>query len=160
LREAIHNVHRSVAIFDVRSMQSQVRDALILPRLMWAVAGLAGAIGLLLATIGVYGVMSFAVVSRRRELGIRLAIGARPGGILAMVVSDGGVIAVLGTGLGSLMALGVTRFAASLLYGVSPADPLTFILAPTFLLIVALTACLVPARAASRLNPVDVLKGD
>ena len=141
-------------------LESHVRDALILPRLMWIVSLTAGGIGLLLATIGVYGVISFAVARRRRELGIRLAIGAAPGNILRMILKSGAVLAFAGAGLGVLIGLGVTRFAASLLYGVSPKDPLTFTIVPTFLVVVALVACVLPARAAARLDPLEVLRSE
>jgi putative ABC transport system permease protein len=160
LREAIHSVDRSLAVFDVRSMDRHVRDALILPRVTWAVSAVAGVIGLMIATIGVYGVISFAVVTRRRELGIRLAVGARPRAIVAYILRHGAVLAAIGTGLGALVAFGVTRFVASLLYGVSPADPLTFVVAPVFVIIVALIACALPARAAAQVDPVEVLRSE
>src|SRR6185437_6530483 len=99
---------------------------LILPRMTWAVSAVAGATGLLLATLGVYGVISFTVVRRRRELGIRLAVGAKPGEILVMILRQGGGLAISGIVLGSAVALGITRFTASLLYGISPFDPITF----------------------------------
>jgi ABC-type antimicrobial peptide transport system permease subunit len=120
----------------------------------------AGCIGLAIATIGVYGVISFAVARRRRELGIRLAIGARPREILTMILRQGIALTLVGTGLGCLVALSVTRFAASVLYGVNPTDPLTFVVVPVFLMAVALLACLVPARAAARLDPADVLRSE
>jgi predicted permease len=160
LREAIHTVDGSLAVFDVRSMDGHVRDAMIMPRVTWAVSAVAGLIGLLIATIGVYGVISFAVITRRRELGIRLAVGARPRAIVAYVLRQGAVLAVIGAGLGTLVAFGVTRFVASLLYGVSPADPLTFVVAPSFVIVVALIACSLPARAAARVDPVDVLRSE
>jgi predicted permease len=158
LREAIHSVDRSLAVFDVRPMDRHVRDALIMPRVTSAVSAVAGVIGLLIATIGVYGVISFAVITRRRELGIRLAVGARPRAIVAYVLRHGAILAVIGAGLGTLVAFGVTRFVASLLYGVNPADPLTFVVAPAFVIVLALIACALPARAAGRVDPVEVLR--
>ncbi len=105
-----------------------------------------------------YGVISFAVARRRREIGIRLAIGARPGEVLLMMLKQGLTLTLIGTALGLLAALGVTRFAASLLYGVTPRDTLTFVAVPLLLTSVALLACLLPARAAARLDPVEVLR--
>jgi putative ABC transport system permease protein len=160
LRAAIRDVDRSLAIFDVRTMESQFRDALIVPRLTWALSAVAGSIGLVLAVIGVYGVISFAVTRRRRELGIRLAIGARPGEVLAMILKQGAGLALLGIVVGSLLSLGVARFGASLLYGVSPEDPLTFVAVPVFLMLVSMMACILPARAAARLDPIDVLRSE
>jgi ABC-type antimicrobial peptide transport system permease subunit len=160
LQTSIHEVDPSLALFDVRTLESHVDEALVLPRITWAVSAIAGGTGLLLATIGVYGVISFTVVRRRRELGIRLAIGAKPGEILLMILKQGGWLALSGIVLGSAVALGVTRFTASLLYGIGPFDPLTFSIVPIVLLFVALMACLTPARAASRLDPVEVLRSE
>ena len=89
LRQVIRSVDPSLAVFEVRTMESHVRDALVVPRLTWALSAVAGGIGLTLATIGVYRVISFAVARRRRELGIRLAIGARPGEVLTMILAAG-----------------------------------------------------------------------
>lgn len=160
LRQVIRSVDPSLAVFEVRTMESHVRDALVVPRLTWALSAVAGSIGLTLATIGVYGVISFAVARRRRELGIRLAIGARPGEVLTMILGQGLTLASIGIAVGLLAALGVTRFAATLLYAVNPRDPATFVVVPAVLLAVALLACLLPARAASRLDPVEVLRSE
>jgi ABC-type antimicrobial peptide transport system permease subunit len=97
---------------------------------------------------------------RRRELGIRLAIGARPQELLAMILRQGITLAFIGTVLGLLAALGVTRFAASLLYDVNPTDPATFAAVGAFLLAVALVACALPARSAARVNPVEALRSE
>jgi predicted permease len=160
LREAIQDADRSLAVFDVRTMESHLRDALIVPRLAGALSAAAGGTGIVIAMIGVYGVISFAVARRRRELGIRLAIGARPRRILVMIATQGVTLAFVGVAIGFVASLGLTRFAASLLYGVSPRDPLTFVLVPSSLLVVALVACILPARAAARLDPVDVLRSE
>jgi ABC-type antimicrobial peptide transport system permease subunit len=160
LRQVIRSVDPSLAVFEVRTMESHVRDALVVPRLTWGLSAVAGGIGLTLATIGVYGVISFAVARRRRELGIRLAIGARPGEVLTMILGQGLTLASIGIAVGLVAALGVTRFAATLLYAVNPRDPATFVVVPAVLLAVALLACLLPARAASRLDPVEVLRSE
>jgi predicted permease len=160
LREAVRSVDRSLAVFDVRPMESHLSDALILPRLAGALSVAAGGTGIVIAMIGVYGVISFAVVRRRRELGIRLAIGARPREILVMILKQGVALAVMGTAVGVLVSLGLTRFAASLLYGVNPTDPMTFVVVPASLMAVALVACTLPARAAAQLDPVDVLRSE
>ncbi len=158
VREAIRAVDRSLAVFDVRTMERHVSDALIVPRLMWMLSATAGTIGLAIATLGVYGVVSFAVARRRRELGIRLAVGARPREVVFMVLKQGATLALVGIALGCLVALGITRFTAGVLYAVSPTDPLTFAAVPLLLVLVALAACLVPARAAARLDPAEVLR--
>jgi predicted permease len=160
LREAIRRVEPSLAVFDVRTMETHLREASLLPRLTWALSAVAGVVAAVLAMIGVYGVISSTVIMRRRELGIRLAIGARPQALLAMVLRQGVTLALIGTALGLLAALGVTRFAASLLYGVNPTDPATFAAVGSFLLAVAVVACALPARAAARVNPVEALRSE
>ena len=158
LREAVRGADPSLAIFDVRTMETHLSDALIVPRLAGALSAVAGCIGVTIAIVGVYGVISFAVARRRREIGIRLAIGARPGEMVVMVLKQGITLAFLGTAVGFVASLGLTRFGASLLYGVNPTDPVTFIIVPVSLVAVALLACVLPARAAARLDPVDVLR--
>jgi ABC-type antimicrobial peptide transport system permease subunit len=160
MREAIRRSDPSLAVFDVRVMEKHLNDALLLPRLAGALSTMAGCIALVIATIGVYGVISFAVARRRREIGIRLAVGARPRAILVMILKQGIALGVIGTAVGLLAGLSVTRFAASLLYGVNPTDTMTFVAVPSFLLLVTLLACLLPARGAARLDPVDVLRSD
>ena len=160
LREAIRRTAPSLAVFDVRTMETHLREASLVPRLTWALSAVAGAVAAVLAMIGVYGVISSTVIMRRRELGIRLAIGARPQELLAMVLRQGVTLAFIGTALGLLAALGVTRFAASLLYDVNPTDPTTFAAVGFFLLAVALVACVLPARAAARVNPVEALRSE
>ena len=160
MREAIRSVEPALAVFDVRTMESHLGDALIVQRLAGVLSAAAGGTALAIATIGVYGVISFAVARRRREIGIRLAVGARPREILVMILKQGIALAVVGTVVGFLAGLTVTRFAGSLLYGVDPTDTLTFVAVPAFLMAVALLACLLPAQGAARLNPVDVLRSE
>jgi predicted lysophospholipase L1 biosynthesis ABC-type transport system permease subunit len=160
LRETIRRADPSLAVFDVRTMESHLREALIVPRAAWALSAAAGSIGIVIAIIGMYGVISFAVARRRRELSIRLAIGARPREILVMILKQGLALALVGTAVGVLAALGLTRFGATLLYGVNPTDTTTFVVVPSFLVAVALVACMLPARTAARLDPVDVLRGE
>lgn len=160
LREAIRRADPSLAVFDVRTMESHLREALIVPRVAWALSAVAGSIGIVIAIIGMYGVISFAVARRRRELSIRLAIGARPQEILVMILKQGLALALVGTAIGVFAALGLTRFGATLLYGVNPTDTTTFVVVLSFLMAVALLACMLPARTAARLDPVDVLRGE
>jgi predicted permease len=160
LRQAIRAADPSLAVFDVRTLETHIADALLVPRLLWGVAATGGFIGLALAIVGMYGVISFAVTRRSRELGIRLAIGALPREVLMLVLRQGLTLAAVGTALGIVVALGLTRFAASLLYEVAPTDPVTFAIVPLIVLAVTAAACLVPARAAARLDPVDVLRSE
>jgi predicted permease len=160
LREAIQSADASLAVFDVRTMETHIGDALMLPRVMSGLAAAAAAVGLALAIVGIYAVISFNVVRRRRELGIRLAIGARPREVLTMVLRQGLALALAGTCVGIGAAIVVTRFAASVLYDVAPTDPLTFAGVPVVMIAIATLACLVPARAAASVDPIDVLRSE
>jgi predicted permease len=160
LREAIRSADPSLAVFDVRTMEAHIGDALLVPRVAWGLSASAAAVGLALALVGVYAVVSFNVVRRRRELGIRLAVGARPGELLTMVLGQGVMLAIAGTLVGVGAALAVTRFAAGILYDVSPTDPVTFAAVALLLVAVTALACIVPARAAASVDPVDVLRSE
>jgi putative ABC transport system permease protein len=119
-----------------------------------------GGLALLLAAVGVYGVMAYAVSQRTRELGIRLALGARPGAVRALVLGEGMLLAGLGIGLGLLGALALGRFLVGLLYGVRPTDPRVLAAACLLLAGASVVACLVPAVRATRVNPVDALRSE
>jgi ABC-type antimicrobial peptide transport system permease subunit len=117
-----------------------------------------GALALVLASVGLYGVISFAVSQRTREIGVRMALGAKPPDILRFIVGQGVGLSVVGTILGILGALGATRYLASLLYGVRPVDPFTFVIVAVLLGLVALVACYIPARRASHVDPMVALR--
>ena len=119
-----------------------------------------GALALMLATIGIYGVTAYNVARRTPEIGIRMALGADRAAILRMVVASGAKIAAVGLGLGIAGALALTQVLSGLLFGVSPRDPLTFLVVPGALLLVALAACWIPARRAVRVEPVIALRGE
>jgi ABC-type antimicrobial peptide transport system permease subunit len=130
----------------------------ILPRAAAAMFGLCGSMGLLITVVGLYGVISFAVARRTREIGVRMALGARRGQVLAMVLRHGLLLTLMGCCMGTAAAFAVSHVARSLLYGITPGDPVTFVLAPLFLVAVSLLACLVPARRAASLDPAGTLR--
>ncbi len=120
-------------------------------------AGLA-ILTLMLAAIGIYGVMSYSVTRRNQEIGVRLALGAEPGRVRRLVIVEGMVPAVIGIGVGMAAALVLSRFLGQILYGVGPRDPLTFMVVPLLLLGVALGSALGPAHRATRVDPVVALR--
>jgi ABC-type antimicrobial peptide transport system permease subunit len=122
--------------------------------------GLFAAVAMTLALVGVYGVMAYGVQQRHREIGIRMALGATRERVVRMVLSDGVRMVGAGVALGVVAALSLTRLLGSLLYSVGPRDPMTFIVAPLLLVVAAVIACALPARRASRLDPVETIRAD
>ena len=131
-----------------------------LPRLAATLLGLLGGFGLLLAMIGVYGLMTYVVKQRRHEIGIHLALGAPVRAVLALVIRQGMTVCLAGAVIGLGITLAAARLFGSVLYGVSGADPLTYLSVPAVLLGVALLACYVPARHATKVDPVEALRAE
>jgi predicted permease len=160
VRAAVRQVDPELALGDVRSLTSEVTLAVAAPRLRtWLLSGFAG-LGLLLGSIGVYGVLSYLVVIRRRELAIQLALGASPGRAVRQMVWSGFRLALFGLALGLAASLVLSRFLSGLLYGVSATDPMTLGAASATLALVALIASYLPARRAARVDPLTVLRQD
>ncbi len=148
----------TLAVFDVKTMRAHLRNAMLLPRLAALMLGLCGGMGLLIATIGLYGVISFSVVRRTKEIGIRMALGARQSQVLGLVLRSGLLLTLLGSVIGLALAFGSMRVASSLLYGISPADPATYVVVPLLLAAAAAIATLLPARRAAKLDPLRTLR--
>jgi putative ABC transport system permease protein len=158
VRREIKAFDSSMSIFSVVTMAEHMRAALYAQR---ATAGLVltlGLLGLTLAVVGLYGVLSYYVNRRRHEIGLRLAVGAQPGAVFRMIVRRGLSLAALGTAIGMAGAIGVMYFLAGLLFGVSPHDPLTLLVVAGLLLLVAVLAAAVPARRAARVDPMVALR--
>ena len=159
VREAVRAIDRNLPVSDVRSMERVTADALSQPRFTTFLLGLFAALALGLAAIGIYGTVSLLVAERTQEMGIRLALGAERGAILRLILGQGMALAAVGLGLGLAGAVLMTRLLTSIVYGVGTLDPLTFAMVPVVLTLVALLACLLPARRAASVDPVSVLGG-
>jgi predicted permease len=140
------------------TITQNVRDLLVTDRLMASLSGFFGVLALLIATVGLYGVMSYAVSRRQFEIGIRMALGAEPRSVVRMVIAESGALLAVGTVTGVLLAAIAGRWAASLLYGLEPWDPTSFALAVGALTTVSLLAAWIPARRAARLAPTIALR--
>jgi putative ABC transport system permease protein len=131
-----------------------------LPRLAATLLGTLGGFGLLLAVMGVYGLMAYVVKQRRHEIGIHLALGAPTWRLVALVIRQGMTLCVAGAATGLVITLAAARVISSVLYGISGADPLTYLAVPAVLLGVALLACYLPARQATKVHPVEALRAE
>jgi predicted permease len=158
IRREIRAIDPNLATYNALTMRDQVEKAMLLPRLMATLFGVFGIAGLALAVVGLYGVMSFSVGRRTREIGIRMALGAQRSQILAMVTRQGLALTAVGVVVGWVLAFATSRFAESLLYGVSPRDLVTFLAVPLLLGAVGFLASFVPARRAAKLNPMSALR--
>jgi predicted permease len=160
LRRLLREAEPRAAIDGIGTLESKLSTAVAQPRFAASVlVGFAGA-ALLLAAVGLYGVLSYNVSQRRRELGVRAAVGASRGQLVALIVREGLGVVTLGLAAGLVGAAALTGFMQRLLFGVTPLDPWSFAGAPAVLLVVALAACLVPARRASRTDPAEVLRSE
>ncbi len=157
VKETLAQVNPDIML-NFRTLTTQVEETLTRERLLATLSGFFGALALLLATIGLYGVMSYNVARRRGEIGIRMALGAQQARVLRMVLQEVALLIMVGLALGLGAALATTRFVASFLYGVKPNDPWTLFLAATVLALAAALAGFVPARRASNLDPMAALR--
>ena len=157
---AIHEIDGTVPVRDIFTMDDVVANSLSQPKFNMLLLGTFAGLALLLAAIGIYSVLSYSVRQRVPEIGIRLALGARMGDVLRMVVVEGIKPTLLGAAIGTVAALGLGRLVASLIFQVRPADPLTFIAVAAVLAVIALLACIVPAYRASKVDPVIALRNE
>jgi putative ABC transport system permease protein len=158
VREKIQSIDPDLAVSGVQSLDHLVSDSVGQPRLLTALVGAFAAFALLLAAIGIYGVMAYSVSHRMREMGIRMALGAAPRDIVRLVVGQGMRLVLAGMVIGFVASLWLTKFLASQLFGTQPKDPATFALVALGLALVALAACLIPARRAMRVDPMVALR--
>jgi hypothetical protein len=160
VQEAVWSVKASLPLASVQTMQDIYDKSLARTSFTLVMLAIAGAMALALGVIGIYGVISYVVSQRRREIGIRLALGAQRGDLRWMFVRYGLTLASIGVTLGLAAAFGLTRLMASLLYGVSPLDPLTFAAAPAVLAAAAVLASVLPAQRAAATSPMETLRSE
>jgi putative ABC transport system permease protein len=154
----LYAVDRTQPVFDVKSMEQRVADTLAPQRFQLLLIGTFAAMAVILAALGVYGVMAYLVTRRTREIGIRMAIGARPEQVRGQILRESLALAATAVAAGVAGAWGLTRYLAAMLYGVTPLDGVTFSAAALVLVAVAMAASLLPARKASRVDPVVALR--
>ncbi|HJR58713.1 MAG TPA: ABC transporter permease [Vicinamibacterales bacterium] len=160
VRAAMRQVDSAMPLYNVRTLAEHVSRSMYVDRLRAELIGYLAALALVLAAIGIYGVLSFTVAERTREVGIRIALGAHPRSVVGMVVGSGVRLAVIGLVAGLVLSTWLTRAIASDLFGISPSDPLTLAASCAVLLAVVLLATVVPARRATRIDPMVALRGE
>jgi putative ABC transport system permease protein len=158
VRNAVHEMDKDQSVADIQTLDKVVSASLAQPRLNTLLLGAFAAVALLLAAIGIYGVISYSVALRTREIGIRIALGAEPGDVLNLVIKHGLILAMTGAAIGLIGALSLTRLMSSLLYGVQPSDPPTFLAVFVVLVGVALLSSYIPARRATKVDPMVALR--
>jgi ABC-type antimicrobial peptide transport system permease subunit len=158
VRNQVHALDPAMAIFNAETMEEHLRDALVLPRLAGTLFGVFGITGLILTVLGLYGIMTYSVSRRTREIGIRLALGAQISSVQRLVARQYLILVFIAMALGVPCALALSKFAASILYGVHPHDAFTFTAVPLFLATVALLACWIPVRRIARVDPQKALR--
>jgi predicted permease len=158
LREAVWSVNSNLPLASVRTMRNVYDKAVARTSFTLVMLGIAAAMALALGIIGIYGVMSYTVAQRQREIGIRLALGAQRGHVLQMILQQGTKLALVGVAMGIGAGLGLTRLMTHLLFGVTAHDPLTFVAVAVLLLLIALLACYIPARRATRVDPMVAIR--
>ena len=158
VRNEVQAIDRRIPLFAIKTMDEHLTWALWAPNMAATLALAFGVVALLLSAVGLYSVMAYTVSQRTREVGIRMALGARRGDVLKLITSEGMKLAAIGVAVGFLLSLALSRVLSSVLIGVSSYDVTTFILVPLLLAVVAFVACLVPARRATKVNPLVALR--
>ena len=160
LRQKVHDLDSGLALANVRTMEGWVSNTAAQPRLNATLLGVFAFVAMIIAAIGIYGVLAYSVNQRTREIGLRIALGAQRSGVLRLIVGEGMTVGLIGIGAGLVGGLALNRAVSTLVYGVQPSDPATFGGVAMMLATVALAACVIPARRASRVDPMIALRDE
>jgi predicted lysophospholipase L1 biosynthesis ABC-type transport system permease subunit len=160
IREAVWAIDRNVPLARVQTLATNSHASMAQTSFALVMLGIAATVSLLLGIVGVYGVISYVTAQRRREVGIRMALGAQPGDVVRLFVRQGVVLAAVGVAIGAVAAAGTSRLMASLLFGVTARDPLTFIVTSVGLAATAVLAGYLPSRRATRVDPNTALRSE
>jgi predicted permease len=158
VEQTIHRLNAELPVFDVSTLEARIGARLFTLHMAGTFVGVFGALALVLAAVGLYGIIAYGARQRTHEIGIRMALGAHPADVRGMVLRRGARLALLGVGIGLVTTLGATRLFRSILFGVGAADPLTFLVVTVLLIAVALAASYMPARRAARVDPIVALR--
>jgi putative ABC transport system permease protein len=158
IKTVIQNIDKDMPLEDTKTMQELLAESNSGRRFNMLLLSLFAGVALLMAIVGIYGVMSYTVAQRTKEIGIRVAVGAQAGDVFRMVIGQGMMLALIGIALGLVAAFGVTRLMTSMLFGVEATDPTTFIGIALLLAVVALVACYIPGRRAMKVDPLIALR--
>jgi ABC-type antimicrobial peptide transport system permease subunit len=158
IRDVVRTLDPNLPLFDARTVEEHMRTAVFAQRMAANLLGVMGILAVVLAAVGLYGVIAYAVSQRTQEMGIRLALGASPRDLLRMVLRQGLLVTSFGMAIGLVVAFAATGFMRSLLPGIQPRDPLTFVAVPLALLVIAIVAAVIPARRAGAVDPVVALR--
>ena len=159
-QQAVWSVNKSVPLGSPRTMADFIAQTLVQKKFTVLLLSIFSGTALVLATIGLYGVLSYSVAQRTRELGVRIALGAQRGDVLRLILRQGMLVVAMGIAFGIVMSLGATRLMTALLYGVSATDPLTFLSLSVLMLLIAFFACVIPARRATLVDPIKALRAE
>jgi putative ABC transport system permease protein len=160
VESAIHSVDKDQPVYGIRTMEAVIAASVSPTRLRMLLLGVFAGLALVLACVGIYGIMAYSVSQRRQEIGIRMALGAEPGHVRGLIVRQGARLALAGVFTGLILSLVLARSMSSLLFGVQPADPITLVSISVLLVVVALLASFIPAWRATRMDPLLALRGE
>ena len=158
MRNEVLALDKDQPVYSVRSLDSVLSESVAGPRFRTLVLGVFAAVALILASVGIYGVISYGVSQRTQEIGIRMALGARTPAVLKLVVKGGMTLVLIGVVIGIAGAFALTRLLTTLLFAVTPTDALTFASVPLLLIMVSALACYIPARRATKVDPLVALR--